>query len=126
MQFSSDGGTRADSPRSRRLPSYHRPCAASRLCRRAGLRDRFEAASHFDPYLVNAWGLARAPDGPWLVGATDSDYARFYGPTGIPMGNYLLVNGGPTGITWYGGSGFTISGAGVTMPSRFLFASEGG
>jgi len=88
--------------------------------------DGVPAASHFDPYLVNAWGLARAPDGPWLVGATDSDYARFYGPTGVPMGNYLLVNGGPTGITWYGGSGFTISGAGVTMPSRFLFASEGG
>jgi uncharacterized protein (TIGR03118 family) len=88
--------------------------------------DGFPSAPNTDIHLIDAWGLARSPDGPWFVGSNGSDYARHYSPAGMPVSDYILGPPAPTGIVSYQGSQFVIGALGVMAPARFLFASETG
>jgi uncharacterized protein (TIGR03118 family) len=80
-------------------------------------------AEHFDPDLVNGWGLAASPTGPWWVSAADSGKSLLYNSKGIKNSLVVAVPGAPTGTVFNGGSGFVIPNVG---PARFLFASEDG
>lgn len=76
-----------------------------------------------DPDLVNGWGLAASPTGPWWVNAADSGKSLLYNGHGNKNSLVVAVPGEPTGIVFNGGSAFVVPGAG---PARFLFASEDG
>jgi len=80
-------------------------------------------AARVDPDLVNAWGLAPSPSGPWWVNAAGSGNSLLYNGHGSKNPLVVAVAGVPTGIVFNGGSGFVIPDAGA---ARFLFASADG
>lgn len=80
-------------------------------------------AEHVDADLINGWGLAASPAGPWWVNAADSGKSLLYNGEGVKNPLVVAVAGAPTGIVFNGGPGFVIAGAGA---ARFLFASEDG
>jgi len=100
--------------------------------------DGFVTANAIDPNLVNPWGLAYGPTGPWWISDNGPSVSTLYNGQGIPfpVGNPLVVNvlppdSAPTGIVFNGGrfntaSGFNITKNGVKKPAVFMFATEGG
>src|SRR5436853_2845713 len=83
-------------------------------------------ATHTDPLLVNAWGIARSPMGPWWVAAADSGIAAVYNGAGVSQLAPVQVPGEPTGTVFNGGSGFVITHGTNSGPAVLLFASEDG
>ncbi|HEX9171879.1 MAG TPA: TIGR03118 family protein [Telluria sp.] len=90
-------------------------------------------SEHKDPNLVNPWGIAFNPYGVVWVSDNRTGLSTLYDGNGVPQslvvrvpGPSATVTGTPTGIVFYGGNAFTVSQAGVTGPSRFIFASEDG
>ena len=81
------------------------------------------AAERFTANLVNAWGIAASPTGPWWVSAADSGKSLLYNGNGRQLALVVAVPGAPTGTVFNGGAGFVIPNAGA---ARFLFASEDG
>jgi uncharacterized protein (TIGR03118 family) len=93
-----------------------------------------------DPNLVNPWGLAYSPSGPFWVSDNNAGASTLYdgqgqlqpfasplvvsipGPAGGPAGSM----GAPTGTAFNGGPGFIISANEQSGPSLFLFATEDG
>ena len=90
--------------------------------------DGFVDAAHIDHALVNAWGLARGPAGPWWVSDNGSDTATLYAGDGTP--NPLVVSippgAAPTGVAFNGGESFVVSDGTNSGPALFLFAGEDG
>jgi len=84
------------------------------------------AAANRDRSLVNAWGLAALPTGPWWVANEASDTSTLYGGGGRKQLLTVSVPGGPTGIAAYGGSRFLVRGGGHSDPARFVYACEDG
>jgi uncharacterized protein (TIGR03118 family) len=90
-----------------------------------------------DPNLVNPWGIAFSPTGPfWFAnnGSGVSDLLNGRGQA-VPLvvsvpsraGGWTAGSGGtPTGTVFNGGAGFIISENGTSAPSRFLFATADG
>jgi uncharacterized protein (TIGR03118 family) len=84
-----------------------------------------------DPNLVNPWGVAFSPTGPfWFAnnGSGSSDLLDGSGQP-VPLVNGVTsasAGGSPTGTVFNGGDGFAIWQNGLAAPSRFLFASEDG
>jgi uncharacterized protein (TIGR03118 family) len=82
-----------------------------------------------DPLLVNAWGLAAAPGGPWWTSDNGTGFSTLYDSTGVKVplnvaipsasGNGL---GTPTGIVFNGSSDFQVGGS----PAVFIFATLDG
>jgi uncharacterized protein (TIGR03118 family) len=89
-------------------------------------------ADHFDPHLVNPWGLAFDPTGFAWVANNHTGTSTLYDGSGaiqrlvvsIPT-NVDPRGGSPTGIVFNGSSGFGIGGV-PPAPARFVFASEDG
>ena len=79
-----------------------------------------------DPQLVNAWGLAASPTGPWWTSNEARSTSTLYSGTGVKQHLTVHVDGGPTGIVFYGGSGFVVHGGGRSDPARFIYACEDG
>ncbi|HEY2395631.1 MAG TPA: TIGR03118 family protein [Rudaea sp.] len=101
--------------------------------------DGFLAADNTDPNLVNAWGIALSATSPMWVADNGSGLATVYGGDGVPKSLIVqiptptdLVGGTPTGIVFNGSttsfvvSGADASGAPVSGPSHFIFATEDG
>ncbi|HET6645625.1 MAG TPA: TIGR03118 family protein, partial [Fimbriimonadales bacterium] len=96
--------------------------------------DGFIAAEHFDPNLVNAWGLSLSPTGPFWVANNGTGTSTLYDGEGnaFPPGNPLIVDvlptddSSPTGTVFNSTEGFRIASMGIEGPSRFLFVSEEG
>jgi uncharacterized protein (TIGR03118 family) len=96
--------------------------------------DGFIAAEHFDPNLVNAWGLSLSPTGPFWVANNGTGTSTLYDGEGnaFPPGNPLIVDvlptddSSPTGTVFNSTEGFRIASMGLEGPSRFLFVSEEG
>lgn len=83
-----------------------------------------------DPDLVNPWGIAFNPTGFVWVSDNHSGKSTLYDGNGVKQSLIVdipsLTNpmgGSPTGIAFYGGSGFTTS---PGNPARFIFAGEDG
>jgi uncharacterized protein (TIGR03118 family) len=83
-------------------------------------------APHHDPTLVNAWGLAASPTGPWWTGNEARGTSTLYSSTGRKQLLTVSVPGGPTGVAYYGGSSFLVHGGGRSGPARFVYACEDG
>lgn len=83
-----------------------------------------------DPNLVNAWGIAAAPNGPLWVADNGSDLSTVYsgGANGdAPRIEPIVVriaDGAPTGVVYNGSNRFVIPG--TNAPARFIFDSEAG
>jgi hypothetical protein len=89
-------------------------------------RDRFVqrvvVSDREDAQLVNAWGLAPSPNGPWWVANEARSSSTLYAGNGRKQALTVTVPGGPTGVAFNGGRGFVVRGGGVSGPARFIFA----
>ena len=56
------------------------------------------AATHMDPLLINAWGLAALPTSPWWVADNETNVSTLYDAAGAMRPLVVQVPGGPTGI----------------------------
>jgi uncharacterized protein (TIGR03118 family) len=83
-------------------------------------------APSVDSALVNAWGIAASPTGPWWTSNEARGSSTLYSGTGRKQLLTVTVDGGPTGIAYYGGKRFRVSVAGVSDPARFIYACEDG
>jgi len=95
--------------------------------------DGFTPAVTIDPNLVNPWGVAFGPTGPFWIANNGPSNSTLYNSAGMPfpLGNPLVVSvpptdSAPTGLVFNGGTGFKITKNGVTGPSVFIFVTEGG
>jgi uncharacterized protein (TIGR03118 family) len=88
--------------------------------------DEHRRASHIDSRLVNAWGLAATPTGPWWTSNEATGTSTLYSAEGRKQLLTVSVDGGPTGIAYYGGKGLRISSGGKSDPARFVYACEDG
>jgi uncharacterized protein (TIGR03118 family) len=79
-----------------------------------------------DAQLVNPWGLAASPTGPWWVSNEAQDSSTLYSAAGRKQALTVHVDGGPTGVVWNGGRGFVVRGGGRAGPARFIYACEDG
>ena len=79
-----------------------------------------------DPQLVNAWGLAARAGGAWWVANEARSSSTVYAADGRKQALRVAVPGGPTGVVFNGGHGFSVRGGGVTAPARFVYACEDG
>src|SRR6266446_8076988 len=79
-----------------------------------------------DPQLVNAWGLAASPTGPWWTANEARASSTLYSASGRKQLLTVRVDGGPTGLVYYGGRGFRVRGGGRADPARFIYACEDG
>lgn len=79
-----------------------------------------------DPKLVNAWGLASSPTGPWWISSEARGASTLYAGSGRKQALTVTVEGGPTGIAYSGGRGFVVRSGGVAGPARFIYACEDG
>ena len=93
-------------------------------------RDRFFehvlVTDRTDGQLVNAWGLAAGPSGPWWVANEARSSSTLYAGDGRKQALTVAVPGGPTGVVFNGGQGFVVRGAGSAGPARFIYACEDG
>lgn len=94
--------------------------------------DQAGRADHTDPDLVNAWGLAALPTGPWWIADNGTDMATVRDATGAafppPPATPLAVQvkSEPTGAVANPGSGFVVSNGTVSDAARFIFDTEDG
>jgi len=92
-----------------------------------------------DPNLLNPWGLSHGPTTPWWVSDNGAGVATLYNGQGqaFPLASPLVVTipppasspgttAAPTGNVFNGTSGFVVSTASGSGPSRFIFATEDG
>jgi len=79
-----------------------------------------------DAKLVNAWGLAASPTGPWWVANEARGASTLYAGDGHKQALTVAVAGGPTGIVYSGGSGFVVRSGRAAAPARFIYACEDG
>src|SRR5512133_3756849 len=97
--------------------------SSARLDRFVG---RVVASDRADPQLVNAWGLAASPSGPWWVANEARASSTLYDGNGRKQALNVRVIGGPTGVVYYGGHGFLVREGGAAGSARFLYACEDG
>lgn len=86
-------------------------------------------AAHVDPLMVNAWGLAYGPGGPFWLSDQGSGWSTLYNGRGVAKSLQVVVPsasgagpGSPTGIVFNGSSDFQIQG----WSTFFLFATLDG
>jgi uncharacterized protein (TIGR03118 family) len=87
---------------------------------------RAVATDRTDPQLVNAWGLAASPTGPWWVANEARASSTLYDGDGRKQALNVRVIGGPTGVVYYGGRGFVVREGRAVGPARFIYACEDG
>jgi uncharacterized protein (TIGR03118 family) len=87
------------------------------------------AANHTDPLLVNAWGLAYGPGGPFWIADNGSGWSTLYTGSGIKQGLVVQIPtaggdgpGSPTGIVFNPSQEFQVQG----WKAIFLFATLDG
>ena len=79
-----------------------------------------------DAQLVNAWGLAASPTGPWWVSNEARGSSTLYAGTGRKQALTVSVACGPTGVVYNDGSGFVVRTGRASGPARFIYACENG
>jgi uncharacterized protein (TIGR03118 family) len=79
-----------------------------------------------DVALVNAWGLAASPSGPWWTANEARGASSLLAADGRKQALTIAVGGGPTGIVYNGGQGFVVRDGSASAPARFIYACEDG
>ena len=82
--------------------------------------DERPRATNRDRSLVNSWGLAASPTGPWWTANEASDTSTLYSAAGRKQLLTVHVDGGPTGVAFYGGKGFRVQAGRASDPARFV------
>jgi uncharacterized protein (TIGR03118 family) len=108
------------------LAAGRSPSARETFTVRMLVSDQSRRAAVRDPGLVNAFGLAASPTGPWWTANEARDTSTIYAGSGAKQHLIVAVAGGPTGIAYNGTSGFRVAGGGSSAPARFIYASEDG
>jgi uncharacterized protein (TIGR03118 family) len=94
--------------------------------------DGVVAAAHTDSNLLNPWGLAAAPGGPFWVADNNSNKSSIYDGTGAPQFGPVTIPAGangpanPTGEVYNGTADFVITTGTGSAPAQFIFSGEGG
>ena len=88
--------------------------------------DQRPRAAFGDRRLVNAWGLAASPTGPWWTGNEASETSTLYSGDGRKQLLTVTVPGGPTGVAFYGGKALRVAAGRRSDPARFVYACEDG
>jgi uncharacterized protein (TIGR03118 family) len=85
-------------------------------------------ATHMDPLLVNAWGIAFNAQSAWWVNSNGADISALYNQDGgsIPQLPFVHVFEKPTGIVGNPGTGFPVTNGTTSARSIFLFDTEDG
>jgi len=97
-------------------------------------------AQHFDPNLVNPWGISESPTSPFWVSDNNAGVATLYNTQGVPQslvvsiprpGDPTGASGTPTGTVFNTTlatktPGFMITNGVKSAPAIFLFATEDG
>lgn len=85
-------------------------------------------AKHQDASLVNAWGIAFAPTGPFWVSDEGTGLSTLYNGTGVKQSLVVTVPGAsgqligsPTGVVFNSTSDFAVTQNGVSGAAMFLF-----
>jgi uncharacterized protein (TIGR03118 family) len=91
--------------------------------------NQVKAAHNTDPLLVNAWGLAYGPGGPWWISDAGSGWSTLYNGSGAKQALEVSVpsangkgTGSPTGIVFNGTGEFPVQG----QSAFFIFATLDG
>ena len=106
--------------------------ATAALTDAALVSDGVVAAAHTDTNLLNAWGLAAAPGGPFWVVDNNSNESTTYDGTGAPQLGPVTIPAGvngpanPTGEVYNGTADFVITTGAGSAPAQFVFSGEGG
>ena len=86
-------------------------------------------ARHQDPLLVNAWGLAYGPGGPFWISDEGTGWSTLYNDSGVNQGLEVVIptfngtgTGSPTGIVYNSSQQFPVEG----WASIFLFCTLDG
>jgi uncharacterized protein (TIGR03118 family) len=79
-----------------------------------------------DANLVNPWGLAAGPTGPFSFAANNSGIVETQGVPAVVIPSAATGPGEPTGLVFNPGPGFVVSSGGNSGSSVFLFATEDG
>jgi uncharacterized protein (TIGR03118 family) len=111
----------------RSLPSllFHETDLVSDLRGRARSRD---------PHLVNAWGIAASPSGPFWIANNGTGTSTLYSGAGkaqplvvtVPLPAGRTGSAAPTGEVFNDTSDFVVSAGGRSGPAIFLWATEDG
>jgi uncharacterized protein (TIGR03118 family) len=99
--------------------------------------DGFVLAAHTDPNLINPWGMAFSPTGPFWVSDAGTGVTTIYDGEGSPVAaaGHTVIDiakdssghSTPTGQTFNSTTnGFQISADGVTAKSAFIFVTTQG
>jgi uncharacterized protein (TIGR03118 family) len=88
-------------------------------------------AEQTDPNLVNPWGIASSPTGPWWIADNHTGASSLYNGSGLPLPLVVAIPppaggtppGAPTGIVFNDTAGFL---SGSNLPAHFIFATEDG
>ncbi len=83
-------------------------------------------AARTDRALVNAWGIAASSTGPWWTSNEARSSSTLYSGAGRKQLLTVTVEGGPTGVVFYGGKGFRVTAGRASDPARFIYACEDG
>jgi len=101
-------------------------------------------AQFYDPHLVNPWGLATSTTSPFWVSDNGAGVSTLYGSGGTPLSLVVSIpspadplgsGGTPTGAVFntaaasqqaFKITGVSITGAPISAPALFLFATEDG
>ena len=96
--------------------------------------DGFAPAAHVDTNLINPWGIAFSPSGPFWVANNNTGTTTLYDGSGASQSSPITIpassNTGATspapvnGIVYNGTSDFNVAGPGT--PAAFIFATEDG
>jgi uncharacterized protein (TIGR03118 family) len=99
---------------------------ADRYALRPLVSDAGLAAQTHDAELVNAWGLAASPTGPWWTANEARGSSSLYAGDGRKQALTVRVECGPTGVVYNGSGGFVVRSGRASGPARFLYACEDG
>jgi|SoiMethySBSTD1v2_1073268.scaffolds.fasta_scaffold362821_2 uncharacterized protein (TIGR03118 family) len=94
------------------------------------LSDGSVAAPNVNPNLVNPWGMATSPTGPFWISNEGTGTASIVNAEGEPFAPDVNVpadqSAHPTGLVFNGGGGFEITDGTTTATSLFIYVSEDG
>jgi uncharacterized protein (TIGR03118 family) len=88
----------------------------------------FVPAAHSDPDLVNPWGIASSPTGPFWVSDNGTGVATVYDGSGNTQSPPLTIPGAVTGVVFNGTADFVPNPSDPTRPdaAQFIFATDDG
>ena len=115
--------------------------AAAQYIQKNLVSDIAKLAERTDPHLVNSWGIAFSPTGPFSIADNGTGVSTFYDGNGRPFPTStapLVVTipppadspagtvAAPTGVVFNGTPDFVVSEGSQSGPSHFIFATEDG